>query len=169
MANASDLGLGLREEPGCARTGGKLFDRNYFVFGHDRALALVQRKSQSLYSLRGVVGFCSSTLRQLEAGRVGVIGSTTPFPHSIGKKFTPIFPSPDHRWSHWTQLSADKALKHVKEAVFPFIKTLGGAGGSFAAQMENAEFKINKPSTAARRLRRTAIMVAVRKFTCAGK
>jgi type I restriction enzyme M protein len=30
--------------------------------------------------------------------------------------------------------------------VFPFIKTLGGAGGSFAAQMENAEFKINKPS-----------------------
>ena len=63
-----------------------------------------------------------------------------------GKKFTPIFPSPDLRWSHWTQLPADKALKHVKEDVFPFIKTLGGAGGSFAAQMENAEFKINKPS-----------------------
>ncbi len=63
-----------------------------------------------------------------------------------GKKFTPIFPKPDLRWSHWTQLPADKALKHVKEAVFPFIKTIGGAGGSFAAQMENAEFKINKPS-----------------------
>ena len=41
---------------------------------------------------------------------------------------------------------AEDALKHVKEDVFPFIKTLGGAGGSFAAQMENAEFKINKPS-----------------------
>jgi type I restriction enzyme M protein len=63
-----------------------------------------------------------------------------------GKKFTLIFPSHDLRWSHWTQLPADKALKHIKEAVFPFIKTLGGAGGSFAAQMENAEFKINKPS-----------------------
>src|SRR5712671_6421741 len=63
-----------------------------------------------------------------------------------GKKFTPSFPRPDLRWSHWTQLPADKALKHVKEAVFPFIKTLGGAGGSFAAQMENAEFKINKAS-----------------------
>jgi type I restriction enzyme M protein len=63
-----------------------------------------------------------------------------------GKKFAPIFPSPDLRWSYWTQLPADTALKHVKEAVFPFIKTLGGAGGSFAAQMENAEFKINKPS-----------------------
>jgi len=63
-----------------------------------------------------------------------------------GKKFNPIFPSADLRWSHWTQLPADKALKQVKEKVFPFIKTLGGAGGSFAAQMENAEFKINKPS-----------------------
>src|SRR6266702_4580638 len=63
-----------------------------------------------------------------------------------GKKFTPIFPNLDLRWSHWTQLPADTALKHVKEEVFPFIKTLGGAGGTYAAQMENAEFKINKPS-----------------------
>jgi type I restriction enzyme M protein len=63
-----------------------------------------------------------------------------------GKKFTPIFPRADLRWSHWTQLPADKALKQLKEEVFPFIKTLGGAGGSFAVQMENAEFKINKAS-----------------------
>jgi type I restriction enzyme M protein len=63
-----------------------------------------------------------------------------------GKKHTPAFPHKELRWSHWTQLPADKALKAVKEDVFPFIKTLGGAGGSFAAQMENAEFKINKPS-----------------------
>jgi type I restriction enzyme M protein len=63
-----------------------------------------------------------------------------------GKKFTPVFPRSDLRWSHWTQLPADAALKHVKEVVFPFIKTLGGAGGPFAAQMENAEFKINKPA-----------------------
>src|ERR1700722_1156543 len=48
-----------------------------------------------------------------------------------GKKFTPIFPTSDLRWSHWTQLTADKALKQVKEVVFPFIKTLGGAGGPF--------------------------------------
>jgi type I restriction enzyme M protein len=63
-----------------------------------------------------------------------------------GKKFTPIFPETNLRWSHWTQLPAEAALKHVKEVAFPFIKTLGGAGGPFAAQMENAEFKINKPS-----------------------
>jgi type I restriction enzyme M protein len=63
-----------------------------------------------------------------------------------GKPFTPIFPSPELRWSHWTQLPAEKALKQVQEEIFPFIKTLGGAGGPFAAQMENAEFKIRRPS-----------------------
>src|SRR5712671_4737742 len=63
-----------------------------------------------------------------------------------GKKFTPSFPDPKLRWSYWTNLKADEALKHVKEKVFPFIKTLGGSGGSFAEQMANAEFKINKPS-----------------------
>ena len=61
-------------------------------------------------------------------------------------KYEPFFPKPDLRWSHWTQLPADKALAHVKEKVFPFIKTLGGKGGSFAEQMTNAEFKINKPN-----------------------
>src|SRR6266496_1146565 len=62
------------------------------------------------------------------------------------KKREPIFPDPKLRWSYWTNLKADDALKHVKEKVFPFLKTLGGSGGSFAEQMANAEFKINKPS-----------------------
>ncbi|MBO0697674.1 MAG: SAM-dependent DNA methyltransferase [Zavarzinella sp.] len=64
----------------------------------------------------------------------------------LGKKYTPRFRDPTLRWSHWTQLPGSQALSHVKEKVFPFIKTLGGAGGTFAEQMENAEFKINKPS-----------------------
>jgi type I restriction enzyme M protein len=63
-----------------------------------------------------------------------------------GKKRDSIFPDPKLRWSYWTNLKADEALKYVKEKVFPFIKTLGGSGGSFAEQMANAEFKINKPS-----------------------
>jgi len=58
----------------------------------------------------------------------------------------PIFSDPKLRWTYWTNLKADEALKHVKEKVFPFLKTLGGSGGSFAEQMANAEFKINKPS-----------------------
>ena len=63
-----------------------------------------------------------------------------------GGKFVPLFSDPTLRWSHWSQLPADKALKHVKEVVFPFLKSLGDKAGSFGAQMENAEFKINKPS-----------------------
>ncbi|MBK8893326.1 MAG: N-6 DNA methylase [Propionivibrio sp.] len=63
-----------------------------------------------------------------------------------GGKFVPLFPDPTLRWSHWSQLPADKALKHVKDVVFPFLKNLGDKAGSFGAQMENAEFKINKPA-----------------------
>src|ERR1700746_3028033 len=51
-----------------------------------------------------------------------------------GKKFVPVLPKSELRWSYWTQLPAAEALKHVREVVFPFIKTLGGAGGSFAEQ-----------------------------------
>src|SRR5881296_2333518 len=52
-----------------------------------------------------------------------------------GKKHEPLFTDPEFRWSHWTQFPAEKALKHLKEKVFPFIKGLGGKGGSFAEQM----------------------------------
>jgi type I restriction enzyme M protein len=62
------------------------------------------------------------------------------------KKAEPLFPDPKLRWSHWSQLPAEKALKHLKEEVFPFLKNLGDKAGSFGEQMENAEFKINKPS-----------------------
>ena len=62
------------------------------------------------------------------------------------QKYLPVFPDAKLRWSYWTNLKAEEALKHVKEHVFPFLKTLGGEGGSFAEQMENAEFKISKPS-----------------------
>ena len=61
-------------------------------------------------------------------------------------KYEPIFKDKELRWSFWSNLDAEKALKVVKEKVFPFIKELGGEGGSFADQMENAEFKIKRPS-----------------------
>jgi len=63
-----------------------------------------------------------------------------------GRKVEPLFADPELRWSHWSQLPADKALKTVKEKVFPFLKSLGEKAGSFGEHMENAEFKINKPS-----------------------
>ena len=62
------------------------------------------------------------------------------------KKSEPLFPDKELRWSHWSQLAAEKALAQVKEKVFPFLKNLGAKAGSFGEQMANAEFKINKPS-----------------------
>ncbi len=63
-----------------------------------------------------------------------------------GNKYKPIFPKKQLRWSYWTQLPAEQALNHVKEEVFPFIKSLGGEGGAFGEHMANAEFKVSKPS-----------------------
>lgn len=63
-----------------------------------------------------------------------------------GLEYQPLFTDKELRWDFWTNLPAEKALKHVKEKVFPALKTISGAGSSFELQMQNAEFKINKPS-----------------------
>src|ERR1700676_1393846 len=63
-----------------------------------------------------------------------------------GETYQPLIVDPKLRWSHWSQLPAAEALKAVREEVFPFLKKLGSKAGSFGAQMENAEFKINKPA-----------------------
>lgn len=62
-----------------------------------------------------------------------------------GQEFQPLFADKELSWDYWTNLPADKALKHVKERVFPELKKIGSAGSSFELQMQNAEFKINKP------------------------
>ncbi len=50
------------------------------------------------------------------------------------------------RWSVWTHYTADAMLEHVRATIFPWLRTLGAAGSSFERYMQNAEFKINKPS-----------------------
>ncbi len=55
-------------------------------------------------------------------------------------------PRPAYRWSHWTRRTGSDALQFVKTEVFPFIKGIGGTTSGFAQHMENAEFKINKPT-----------------------
>lgn len=63
-----------------------------------------------------------------------------------GQEYQPFFSDEKLRWNYWTGLAAGEALKHVKEKVFPELKKVGGEGSSFDLQMENAEFKINKPA-----------------------
>jgi len=53
----------------------------------------------------------------------------------------------DLRWSHWINFKAEDALKHLRERVFPYLREMGVEGSSFERYMQNAEFKVNKPST----------------------
>src|SRR5689334_19438219 len=52
-----------------------------------------------------------------------------------GRKYEPLLPDRELRWSHWSQLPADKAMAIVKEKVFPFLKKLGSKTGSFGEHM----------------------------------
>ncbi len=62
-----------------------------------------------------------------------------------GEAYVPRVPA-EMRWGQWTQMKADDALKHVKDVVFPWLRGIGSEGSSFERYMQNAEFKINKPS-----------------------
>jgi type I restriction enzyme M protein len=62
-----------------------------------------------------------------------------------GETYGPRLPE-ELRWRHWTHFQADQALQHVKDEVFPWFRKMGQAGSSFERYMQNAEFKINKPS-----------------------
>jgi len=52
----------------------------------------------------------------------------------------------DLRWSHFRHLPGNEMLTHVRDQVFPFIRTLGGEDRPFARSMEDAVFIIPKPS-----------------------
>lgn len=50
------------------------------------------------------------------------------------------------RWSYFRHLPAEEMLAHVRDNVFPFIKTLGGEGQTFSQYMSDAVFIVPKAS-----------------------
>jgi type I restriction enzyme M protein len=50
------------------------------------------------------------------------------------------------RWSQFRHLPAEEVLRHVRDRVFPFIKSLGGDGHPFARAMQDAVFILPKAS-----------------------
>ena len=50
------------------------------------------------------------------------------------------------KWSNYRELSPDSLLKHMKNDVFPFIKSLKDEHEPFTLAMENAGFMIEKPT-----------------------
>jgi type I restriction enzyme M protein len=76
----------------------------------------------------------------------------------LGQPFEPRVPE-EIRWRHWSKMQGADILKHVKDVVFPALRTLGDSNNaeqettpdleelnSFQVYMQNAEFKINKSS-----------------------
>lgn len=63
----------------------------------------------------------------------------------LNKPFQSSLPK-EQRWSYWTNLRAEDALKHLRDVIFPALREMGAAGSSFERYMQNAELKINKPN-----------------------
>lgn len=64
-----------------------------------------------------------------------------------GEEYTSLFKDhPEYRWSQWTNLPADQILDHVRDQVFPFLRTLGGEDSLYSKYMEDAVFTIPTPS-----------------------
>jgi type I restriction enzyme M protein len=55
-------------------------------------------------------------------------------------------PYSDLRWSHFKHFAAAEMYEVVDQNVFPFIRSLGEAGSSFAANMKDARFTIPTPA-----------------------
>ncbi len=64
-----------------------------------------------------------------------------------GEKYESIFKDhEDCKWSEWTNLPANQILEHVRDKVFPFLRTLGGEDSLYAQYMKDAVFTIPTPS-----------------------
>jgi type I restriction enzyme M protein len=65
----------------------------------------------------------------------------------LGKTYTSLFAGHDDlRWSQFRNFPGDAMLAHVRDQVFPFIKSLGGEPQPFSQAMQDAVFIIPKPS-----------------------
>ena len=64
-----------------------------------------------------------------------------------GEQYESIFKdNNDCKWSEWTNLPANQILEHVRDKVFPFLRTLGGEDSLYAQYMKDAVFTIPTPS-----------------------
>ena len=65
-----------------------------------------------------------------------------------GEKYVSMFEGCEEcRWSHWKHFNAEDMLAHVRDKVFPFIKSIKRSDdGEFIKQMQHAVFLIPKAS-----------------------
>jgi len=64
-----------------------------------------------------------------------------------GKPYQSIFTdNAECKWSKWSNYPADTILYHVRDKVFPFLRTLGGEDSLYEIYMKDAVFAIPTPS-----------------------
>ncbi|MEK6917825.1 MAG: class I SAM-dependent DNA methyltransferase [Nanoarchaeota archaeon] len=60
-----------------------------------------------------------------------------------GIKFKSIFEKHENcRWSEWSEYPSDKILPHVRDVVFPFMRTLGAENSHYNNYMKDASFSL---------------------------
>jgi type I restriction enzyme M protein len=86
------------------------------------------------------------TLKENKANTLGQPIEDPVFPDGTddsGRRPRPFF---DLRWSRFQNMSAAEMYEVIDQNVFPFIRGLGEAGSSFAANMKDARFTIPTPA-----------------------
>jgi len=64
------------------------------------------------------------------------------------KYFVSVFKDNENcKWSKWANMSADDIIKHVRDVVFPFIRSLDDKSFFYAKYLKNATFNIENPQT----------------------
>ncbi len=83
------------------------------------------------------------TLAENKANRLGEPIERRIFPEGADEKGRPYA---DLRWARFKHLAPAEMFKIVDEHVFPFLRTLGGEGSTYATHMREARFTIPTPA-----------------------
>ena len=112
-------------------------------------------------------------MQELEERKAATLGKPVErriFPEGKDERSEPYA---NLRWSRFKYFSGPEMFRIVDEHVFPFLRTLGGQGTSYARHMRDARFQIPGPALLARLLIRstgstwaTAILRATCTSTC---
>lgn len=86
------------------------------------------------------------TLAESRANALGEAIESPVFPDGMDDAGRRPRPYSDLRWSHFQHFAAQEMFDVVDQNVFPFMRSLGAEGSSFAANMKDARFTIPTPA-----------------------
>jgi type I restriction enzyme M protein len=87
------------------------------------------------------------TVEELKASRLGTPIERRIFPEGKDGRGRPY---DDFRWSRFKNREAKEMYEIISEHVFPFLRTMGGEGSTYAQHMKDARFTIPTPALLAK-------------------